>query len=335
MRELLFLFLSFLPLLSFGQSEILRGQVKSVVDSSAVVAASVYFDGSTIGTITDANGYFSIENSAATTNALVITSLGYISLNLNPKSLENNKIKVYYLAESTEQLNAVLLEADPWSREKKIAEFKREFLGKTKNAEKCTILNEEVLRLRYSPSRQELTAEAIAPLVVMNKNLGYKLSYDLKEFSVLYEVSLSGFIYPIFIFYTGTTFYKPLKPKASKRIARERDKAFTGSLLHFMRSLANESLKENKFRIFREGYETPPYKYFAMEKKNDRTHVIFTEKEINILFENKEQSIFQTRSDFYIDAYGNHSPPDAVTTGGVMGEKRVADLVPIDYETDR
>jgi len=35
-----------------------------------------------------------------------------------------------------------------------LTEFKKEFLGKTKNAERCTILNEEVLQLRYSRSRQ-------------------------------------------------------------------------------------------------------------------------------------------------------------------------------------
>jgi hypothetical protein len=128
--------------------------VRSAVDSSAIVSASIYFDESTIGSIINKNGYFTIKITTATTNPLVISSLGYETLILEPSTLKKDQKFVFYLTESTEQLGAVLLETDPWSRNKKLTEFKKEFLGKTKNAERCTILNEEVLQLRYSRSRQ-------------------------------------------------------------------------------------------------------------------------------------------------------------------------------------
>ena len=128
--------------------------MRSAVDSSAIVSASVYFDESTIGSITNKSGYFTIKTKTATTNPLVISSLGYETLILDPSTLKKDQKCIFYLTESTEQLSPVLLETDPWSRNKKLTEFKKEFLGKTKNAERCTILNEEVLQLRYSRSRQ-------------------------------------------------------------------------------------------------------------------------------------------------------------------------------------
>lgn len=334
MKIFLFITSFFLACNGFGQvQDILKGYVRAVADSTAIISASVYFDGSTIGTITNESGYFSIENSTATTNPLVISSLGYETLILDPNLKDQNTI--FYLTESIEQLEEVLLETDPWSRSKKLAEFKREFLGRTKNAERCTISNEEVLQLQYSRSRQKLTVEASAPLVIVNKTLGYKIRYDLNTFYVSYDSGSSGLTFPSMTYFAGTSFFQPLKKQVSRRIKQNRNKAYLGSLLHFMRALATKSLRENGFRIFHESFEVPPYRFFEIQRDKELVHVVFTTNEINILFEKKQQSVFHTKSDFYIDAWGNHSPPDAVINGGVMGEKRVAELVPINYQVKR
>jgi hypothetical protein len=102
-----------------------------------------------------------------------------------------------------------------------------------------------------------------------------------------------------------------------------------------MRALATKSLSDNGFRILNDRYEIPPYRFFEITREKDLVHVVFTTKEINFLFENEQRSVFQTKSDFYIDTWGNHIPTDAVLTGGVMGEKRAADLVPINYMVER
>ena len=63
MKVFLFITSFFLALSGFGQDQyILIGYVPAIANSNAIVSASVYFDESTIGTITDESGYFCIKN---------------------------------------------------------------------------------------------------------------------------------------------------------------------------------------------------------------------------------------------------------------------------------
>ena len=173
------------------------------------------------------------------------------------------------------------------------------------------------------------------PLVIVNESLGYRIRYDLNTFTISYDAGSSGLTFPTITYYAGTSFFQPLKKQVTRKIERNRDLAYLGSLLHFMRALATKSLSDNGFRILNDRYEIPPYRFFEITREKDLVHVVFTTKEINFLFENEQRSVFQTKSDFYIDTWGNHIPTDAVLTGGVMGEKRAADLVPINYMVER
>jgi hypothetical protein len=77
-----------------------------------------------------------------------------------------------FLEESRETLGEVHLETDPWSRQKKLEIFKREFLGNTPMARQCRIKNEDKIRLRYIPSTETLVAYADEPIKIINKYLG-------------------------------------------------------------------------------------------------------------------------------------------------------------------
>lgn len=318
---------------ALSQKNKIAGYVYSSADSSAVEAASVYFDGSTIGTITDADGYFEITSTSAINNSLVISAMGFESVYIDPSQFSKQRVYPIYLKESTEELAAVRLETDPWSRARKLREFKREFLGRSRLAARCTILNEEILILRYSPSSKTLYASAQEPLFINNQSLGYEIRYDLKDFYVNYDEGNSGIMLPTDIYYEGTTYFKVKYDRRKHK--RKRKKAFEGSLLHFLRSLSQRKLKENKFQIFYKSFEVGPYSFFKIQPEETRTHVWLTAEKLSILYDGDEQSLFQTLTDFYIDAWGNHSPPNAIRTGGAMGKNRVAELVPIDYKVEK
>ena len=75
MRILFFLFL--LSSLSGFAQKTLNGHVYSAKDSTALEAVSVYFDGTTLGTITNSSGAYSIPIQEGIKSSLVISMLGY------------------------------------------------------------------------------------------------------------------------------------------------------------------------------------------------------------------------------------------------------------------
>ena len=139
MRYLVLVFWLFVSLSGSAQDK-LSGNVYSARDSTALADVSIYFDGTTLGTITNQNGHYSIAIQPGVKSALVISMLGY-----NPVYISNygnsRELPPVFLTESTEQLGEVFLETDPWSREHKMREFKREFLGRTQASQNVKILN--------------------------------------------------------------------------------------------------------------------------------------------------------------------------------------------------
>ena len=310
----------------------LTGYVYSALDSTALEAVSIYFDGTTLGTITNQNGHFSIPVQEGVKSALVISMLGYNRVYISNYQ-NSSKLPPVYLTESTEQLGEVFLETDPWSREHKLREFKREFLGHTAEAAQCSILNEEDLQLHYSPSKNKLTAWAKKPIQIKNKYLGYTVEYELGDFYAAYERSLgSGLNLVYMVYYEGTSFFKELKSKIPRRFKKHREEAYAGSALHFMRSLARQKLRENNFRIFYKSFERPPYQFFNLQQEEERMHVEQTVDKLSILFDDTQQSSILAKAPFQIDKFGNHYPPSAVVIGGAMGSRRVANMLPLDYK---
>ncbi|MFD2827428.1 carboxypeptidase-like regulatory domain-containing protein [Leeuwenhoekiella polynyae] len=330
------IFLFFTGLLFYvtasGQKQ-LSGYVYSAKDSTALEAVSIYFDGTTIGTITNQNGHYSIPVQEGIKSPLVLTMMGYSPVYINNYLNTDGKMPPVYLEEMTEQLDQVFLETDPWTRERKLKVFMLEFLGHSQEALKCKIRNPEVLKLHYSPSQLKLTAWANEPLIIENKYLGYTVNYTLNDFHVNYEKSLNaGMQFVNMVYYEGFSFYQELKKKTRKKYFKNREKSYSGSTLHFMRSLAQKKLHENGFRIFYDKFEAPPYLHFEFRKVQDKTYVKLLVEKLSILYDNDEQSAIQTNQPFMIDAFGNHTPPSAIIMGGAMSTRRFAFMLPLDYK---
>ena len=314
----------------FGQQR-LEGYVYSAKDSTVLEAASIYFDGTTVGTITNKNGHYSIPVQEGITSPLVITMMGYAPVYLN--KFANGAMPPVYLSEKTETLDQVFLETDPWSRQRKLDVFRTQFLGNSPEAQKCRILNEDALGLHYSPSKLKLSAWANEPLIIENKHLGYTIRYTLTDFYVAYDKGRS-IQYPIMnmVYYEGFSFFQELKEKTRRKYLKNREDSYNGSVLHFMRALAQKQLHENNFRIFYKKFETPPYLHFEFRKILDRTYVKLDVEALSILYDNAEQSSLKAKETFVIDAFGNHSPPSAVIMSGAMSYRRFAFTLPLDYK---
>ncbi|MGB5943237.1 MAG: carboxypeptidase-like regulatory domain-containing protein [Leeuwenhoekiella sp.] len=309
--------------------EALQGTVYDAADSTALANVSIYFDGTTVGTITKGDGSYILPDNYATKANVVISFLGYGTLTVPAEQLRGRKAKIY-LAQSTESLNEVVFDDDPWSREKKLAEFKREFLGQSEEANHCRIKNEKALRLRFSPSDQKLYADSVEPIIVTNRHLGYEVTYELSDFFVRYNRFTGSFL-PELVYYEGISRFRELRAKPRKRFLKNRKSAYDGSLIHFNRSLVKKKLTENDFRIFYKRQEVGPYTYFEMEEVESGMSVDVAVPELTILCDKNYQSQYMVNSPFVIDALGNHYPPAALTVSGAMGRRRIAAMLPLDY----
>lgn len=326
----LFFLLFLIPGLTTYSQENLTGYVFDAKDSTALTAVSVYFDGTSIGTATNSNGFFNIKKASVQT-PLVIRLLGYEPVLLDV-SRASREIDPVFLQQQSEELDEVVIEPDPWSRKKKLNIFKREFLGPTAAAAKCRIKNEDVLRLVYSPSTETLTAEAKEPLILVNRHLGFEVEYNLTDFSITFSTGTSGLRLTQMVYYEGTSFFKELNARPRKKHLKNREGSYLGSPLHFMRSLAARQLEENNFRIFHEKFEVPPYKFFDLHITGDGVQVQVQTEKLSILYRDLEQSGLQAKGPFLIDSYGNHYPPHFVILSGEMSQSRAAHLLPLDYE---
>ncbi len=82
------------------------------------------------------------------------------------------------------------------------------------------------------------------PLVIDNKELGYRLKYQLEDFRYNFQTH-------VLIFYGYTLFTELDKNGPSKKQLKNREKAYNGSISHFMRSLYHDSLQAEGFEVYR------------------------------------------------------------------------------------
>ncbi|MDN3597000.1 carboxypeptidase-like regulatory domain-containing protein [Zunongwangia endophytica] len=128
--------------------EVYTGRVLNAKDSTAVQSVSIYFDGTSLGTVSNTKGYFKIENSSSNISPLIFRSIGFKTRTVpNISVFKDKNYPIVFLEESMDELGTVVLETDPWSRKRKLNYFRREFLGHTTAALKCKILNEDAIKL--------------------------------------------------------------------------------------------------------------------------------------------------------------------------------------------
>ena len=331
---------------SIGFAQTFTGTILASDTNLPLPNVTVYFDGTTIGVITDLDGLFSITSNQNINVPLVASFIGYESQIINKDSLQANSI--VKLKPQTTNLEEVILSDDDWSRSKKLGYFIREFLGHSIYSKDCKITNLDKVRFRYSKVDQTMYAMADQPIIIINKYLGYKVEYNLIDFEIEFERPPSGLNYVSKVLYSGTSVFSELsKKKTKKRYIQNRNVVYKTSLLYFMRSLAKNTLKQNGFRLFKREsaddsdplFETTQTSVFRVVKtESDLKEVsFFDSNKVVVSFDNLEQAFLLPNAEdnlFYIDTFGIHSPVNSVLFGGVFGSNRIVSMLPINYNLD-
>ena len=244
-----FLTIILLSVSAFAQSGYytITGKVIDAVTKTPMQAASVFAQNTTTGTATDINGNFTLNLSNGGYD-LVITFTGYetVSRRITTADADDKNI-VIAVKQKENSMEDVVVKAsnevkDGWE---KYGEFFLEnFIGKTDNSKWCTITNKEVLKFYFYKRKNRLKVLASAPIEMENLALGYKLKYTLDSFTHEYGTQAG--------IYTGYPLFEEIIPRDSVQKTTwqvNRLKAYKGSMLHFMRSVYNKSLKEEGFEI--------------------------------------------------------------------------------------
>ncbi|MEO6548906.1 MAG: carboxypeptidase-like regulatory domain-containing protein [Ferruginibacter sp.] len=218
----------------------LTGKVVNDETGLPVAGASVYFNNTSIGTSSNAKGEFSFSAIELVNTELIVSSVGYeiLAFKLEAPAV-NGKHYLCRLSKKEQLLKDVLILSDA-SKRKWLALFKENFLGITEEASRSNIVNERDIYFTKGKERNTFNAYSDTALVIINKMLGYKVFFQLVEFSFNESTGRTYFY--------GYTRYEELGNK--KRWISNRKKAYTGSTQHFYRALLKNELREAGFDIY-------------------------------------------------------------------------------------
>jgi hypothetical protein len=220
----------------------ITGRVVDSATQEPLSRASIFCQGTTLGTTTDLDGYFqlSLRNGGYD---LTISYAGYQpqvlrvqeSVNLPVALVKKDNALAEVVIKSSNEV------ADGW--EKYGDFFQRHFIGESNMAKTCAIRNPAALRFLFYKKSNRLKVVADEPLQLVHPALGYEIRYQLDSFVYYYNTQ--------YFLYRGYSFYTELAGEDSMQSVwkRNRRTAYDGSRLQFMHNYYDSTLEENGWVI--------------------------------------------------------------------------------------
>lgn len=232
---LLISFLIFLSALCNMTAQTIRGKVVNDADLT-LADVRIYLDGTQTGTVSAADGSFTLDLTGKSPANLVFRKEDYETLITPAPGALNKTLKVVLLkSNDIEEVRLV-----PYTEEayrNYITYFLDQFIGT--DHEHVRIKNQRTLKFAYDKTNKTLTVKAPQTLLIENKNLGYEIAYTIVDFFADFNTRM--------VRNTGTSFFR--KTKDTDRIKLNRRNAYDGSLLHFFRSIYYNTVASEGFIV--------------------------------------------------------------------------------------
>ena len=219
----------------------LTGVVQDSVTHEPLAFASVFLANTTLGATTTEQGEFEFKRVPAGTYDVVGSYVGYrlgkqtITAGPAPQRV------TLQLAPTGNRLEEVVVQPAP-NKPEEYRQFSQLFLGRSTFSEQCRISNADEVRVFTDDSTGVLTAQAKGFVQVDNDALGYRLKYYGLQFA--YDPDDRS------IAYYGEPVFEPMTPRdeTQRRLwAANRATAYTGSFMHFLRSVYANRLPAEGF----------------------------------------------------------------------------------------
>ncbi|MDW3197359.1 MAG: carboxypeptidase-like regulatory domain-containing protein [Cytophagales bacterium] len=205
-----------------------QGQVVDAETQEPIEGVSVFLNNTSYHAVTDSIGAFTIIGMQGAHQLIAYKDDYKRSItSINRSTKARVELKRPFKPEQTKESQDAPNPYTALQLEEFLNTFKLDFLGRSRNAENCEILNPEVLTFNLAGGNT-LRVTASVPIVIRNNRLGYDLTYHLKS----YVRNLRTTSYVGHVFYQNTPGLE-LKPKHFQA----REKAYNGSTAHFLRSV--------------------------------------------------------------------------------------------------
>lgn len=226
----------------------LRGTVRDSLTRQPLPFASVFLANTTRGVTTDAQGQYTLPNVPAGSYELAATYLGY-QLRQRPLVVAAGAGPAQFdiqLVASAQRLAEVVVRPNP-HRAADYQRFLELFLGTSTRAKQCRVRDPDAVRVDYDADQNTLTASVPHALEVDNLALGYRLTfYDLAFRADFAEQGMT-------VTSLSHLAFRELPGGAARqrRWAANRQRAYLGSYLHFLRSVYTNTTAEAGFEVQR------------------------------------------------------------------------------------
>lgn len=320
--------LLFICITSLADGQVIKGKVLDQKTKVGIPMATVYFNGTSVGTLTDEQGNFSIDVSKNSSMPLTVSTLGYGTATVSPGIYASANPLTVYLVPKVFEINEIVVKAKPLDREKKynLVVFKDEFLGTSANAQSCEILNEGDISFNYGSDRDTLKAYASKPLQIVNRKLGYKITYFLDKFE--YYKRKKAFVYKGNLIFTEDM---AVDNPEKESIERRRRNSYRGSRMHFFRTLWRNDMKSTGFVVYNSMNDFVDYQSMVVEDDRHRKYLSY-QKYLGICYYSKipTSDIFFLKTTVFFDRNG-YFDESGITWDGKMSSQRIGDQLPYDY----
>lgn len=331
-----------------------KGIVKDFSDKSVLPYITVFVNGTTYGTQSDTLGKFNLSFPLNRKVELVFSSIGYQSQSLfyNVEAVSQSiSVEMLPQVNSLKELTVTGKNDPKWNRN--FERFKKSFLGSDQFADHTNIGN--YWAIDFENRKSLLSASNREPLKITNDLLGYEILTELIRF----EESQGN------ISYLVKSFYKETACSLEKLTERNeaRMEAYSGSINHFLSSLAQNRLNENGFDLFQlqdntihsgsvfKQYKSIKYGNNLYSSPMIKVHpdstfslakgvlflIVNRSKPSNLepLFEDLQYAttFLQVTSEHRIDKDGNLNEPLAFEISGDMNNYRFSRMLPYGFRT--
>lgn len=329
-----------------AQGVLLEGRVIDASTNQSLPGAHVFLDQTLRGTSTDREGYFQMHRLPAGSYKVVASILGYsmetVSLEVVPEdTLYTIDFKLTPRVVELAEVNVEDRRPRGWKRD--FIRFNRLFLGSSSNGRRSEIKNR--YSLDFETKDNVFKAGASEPLEIENRSLGYRITFILTDFRMDQNTDL--------LHMQGPFYFTELESKSQKEADRWREnraKTFRGSLQHILRSLITNNYTIQGYNIRIDDRENAPYSDEAVYLRSieglsiveptnrEYLYRISFSDYLYVEYENEPSWIEMNRDEAKLHASGYVYAPayerGALTVHGALSTRRVADLLPRDFNME-
>lgn len=313
---------------TFAYSQVIMGTIKDQETDSTILFASIYINGTFIGTTSDVHGNFQFDISKNSSMPITISCIGYYSRTIS--DYPKNKAFIIYLFPKTFELQETRIPDKSLVRKRRqyLRLFKQEFLGTSQNARDSKILNEDDIKFNYGTDEDTLRVFSSKPLLIENKGLGYQITYYLDKFEFDKKSGNTSF-------YGNIIFNHELDDdeNSPNNYFYKRRETYLGSMMHFFRSLWIDDLIANNFKVLvpRTVINTPlKYETIVDESESGQKYLNYFD-DLEIVYFVNESYITFLKPFVHFEKNG-YFDPTGILWQGEMTKQRIADWLPYEYE---